>query len=129
MYNSEFYNALKKPKFLPKGNVFRAVWVLLYALMAISLFIVLLKESDEVLLAFSSFAVQLGLNILWPFVFFKYKKMDLALILAILLMISVLAMLLIFWDISKFAGILQLPYFIWCWFAIYLNASLIFLNK
>ena len=129
MYDSEFYNNLKKPKLVPKGNVFRFIWVVLYTLMAVSFFLILFEESDEIFLAVLVFCIQLGLNILWPVTFFKYHKIKSALFLAILLMFSVLLMLLIFWDISKLACALQLPYFIWCWFAIYLNASILLLNK
>ena len=129
MYDSEFYNNLKKPKLLPKGNIFRFVWSFLYALMAISLFLVIIEDSDKTNSALSAFGVQLGLNILWPLIFFKYKKINLALVLAILLMFSVLIMMVFFSDISRPAGILQIPYFLWCWFAIYLNGSIFIMNK
>lgn len=129
MYDSEFYDNLKKPSFMPKGKIFVAVWSVLYSLMALSLFLVIMENDDEIILAVASFCVQLLLNILWPFVFFKYKKTKLALFVAILLMISVAVMIAVFWDISKLAGLLQIPYFLWSCFAIYLNGNIVALNK
>jgi len=129
MYDSEFYNNLKKPKIIPKGKVFRFVWGVLYSLMAVSLFLVVLEDSDKVIRALIVFGVQLGLNVLWPLVFFKYQKIGLALFVSVLLVLSVLVMLIFFFDISKLSGVLQIPYFLWCCFAVYLNGSVLFMNK
>ena len=129
MYNSDFYKNLKKPPFLPEKQVFKTVWAILYILMFISLVLVILSDEDEKILGITSFCVQLMLNILWPICFFRYKKIELALFVSVLLMLSVGVMTYIFFDISDLAGILQIPYFIWTLFAIYLNGGIVFLNN
>ncbi len=129
MYDSNFYNELKKPPFLPKSNVFKTVWAVLYILMFISFILVIISGEDEKILGIAAFFVQLFFNILWPLVFFKYKNIKLALLVSILLMISVEVMVMIFFDISKWAGIIQIPYFLWTIYAIYLNGGIYFLNK
>lgn len=129
MYDSDFYKTLKKPPLLPEKEVFKTVWAILYILMFISLVLVILSDEDEKILGIASFCVQLLLNILWPICFFKYRKIELALFVSVLLMLSVGVMTYIFFDISEIAGILQIPYFIWTFFAIYLNGGIYFLNK
>lgn len=129
MYDSNFYNELKKPPFLPEGKVFKTVWAVLYFLMFVSFVLVIISGEDEKILGIAAFFVQLFFNILWPLVFFKYKNIKLALLVSILLMISAEVMVLIFFDISKWAGIIQIPYFLWTVFAIYLNCGIYFLNK
>jgi len=129
MYDSDFYKNLRKPPFLPKGKVFKTVWAVLYFLMFVSFVLVIISGEDEKILGIAAFFVQLFFNILWPLVFFKYKNIKLALWVSVLLMISVSAMVRIFFEISDLAGILQIPYLLWTIFAIYLNGGIYFLNK
>ena len=128
MYNNNFYKSLNKPAFTPPAIIFQSVWIILYILMAISFFIVLKNDNPLKNIAITVFIVQLALNFLWSPVFFIFKKMKLALLISFLMFIFAGIMVLLFFQISKIAGIIQLPYIFWLIFATFLNASFIYLN-
>ena len=129
MYSNEFYKNLIKPAFTPSSLIFQIVWPILYILMAISFFIVLGSDNSLKPFAITLFIIQLILNFLWSPMFFFFGKMKLALLISFLMLICVGIMILFFFQISKIAGILQLPYFLWLIFATFLNASFIYLNS
>ena len=128
MYNNKFYKSLIKPSFTPPSLVFQTVWPILYILMAVSFFIILGNNSPLKPFAITVFVLQLVLNFLWSPVFFIFGKIKLALLISFFMLISVGIMILLFFQISEIAGILQIPYFIWLLFATFLNASFIYLN-
>ena len=79
-------------------------------------------------MAFIFFFVQLILNIFWSVVFFGLRSPLLGLIDIVLLWIAILFTILNFLKVSKFAGVLLLPYLVWVSFATLLNFSLWILN-
>ena len=129
MYNTDFYKNLKKPPATPKSIVFQIVWPILYILMGVSFVMILKSQGYIKFYAILAFMIQLILNILWPSVFFIFKKMKLALFISIALFASVLWMILEFFKISKLASILQIPYLIWLLFASVLNYLFVKINK
>lgn len=129
MYNSEFYKNLIKPSITPKPIVFQIVWPILYILMGISVFMILYTDGYIKFYAILAFITQLVLNILWSPVFFIFKKIRLAFVIVIALILSVLWVIYEFYKISKPAGILQIPYLIWLIFAGILNFLFIKLNS
>jgi tryptophan-rich sensory protein len=74
------------------------------------------------------FAVQLGLNLLWSFLFFGLQRIDLALIEILILLVVIIVNTAMFWRIDRLAGMLFVPYVLWVGFATMLNASLWWLN-
>ncbi len=127
---STWYSGLAKPPFTPPGWFIGAVWTVLYLLMGISLFLVLEKGMDrpEVKQGISLFALQLGLNVLWSFLFFGLQSPFLALIGILLLWSSVAATLFQFLKISRPAAYLLIPYLIWVTIATGLNTAILLLN-
>jgi len=125
-----WYASLKKPSFNPPSWVFAPVWVTLYALMGISFFLVSRKglSLPEIKRAVSLFGIQLALNVLWSIVFFGIQSLLYGFIVIVLLLVALLATIMVFHRISKAAGILLLPYFLWGTFATILNLSILFLN-
>ncbi len=63
---------LERPTFSPPSWIFFPVWFTLYALMGISFYIVWEKglQQLEVKIGLLIFGIQLGLNSLWPVLFF-----------------------------------------------------------
>jgi len=121
---------LKKPSFNPPGWIFGPVWTLLYALMGVSLYMVIKSGSQEVrTAAYAVFAVQLALNFWWSFIFFNSRELGWALLEILVLWLAILAMILLFYRISKPAALLQIPYLLWVSFATILNATLWWMNK
>ena len=101
---------------LPKW-IFPVVWTILYILMGISSYIVYEKDYELPRI----YIVQLILNLLWSFVFFKFKWFKLAFVWILALFILVVTMIKEFRSIDKKAGNLQIPYAIWLIVAAVLN--------
>lgn len=125
----EWYATLNKPSFNPPNWIFGPVWTTLYILMGISLFLVWKqdpgKERNRAILIF---LLQLLLNFAWSFIFFYFKMIGFALIEIILLWISIVVMLILFYKIKPIASYINIPYLLWVTFATVLNASYYFLN-
>jgi tryptophan-rich sensory protein len=75
------------------------------------------------------FFVQLVLNIFWSVAFFGLRAPLLGLIDIVLLWFAILFTITNFLKVSKFAGALLIPYFLWVSFAALLNFSLWILNR
>ncbi|MBL0343094.1 MAG: tryptophan-rich sensory protein [Bacteroidetes bacterium] len=126
---NNWFMELNKPFFNPPNYLFGPVWTLLYCLMGISLFLILqspLKELKRK--AIFIFAIQLSLNFLWSFIFFKFQLIGLAFLEIILIWISILAMIINFYKIDRIAAGLQIPYLLWVSFASVLNGAIFWLN-
>jgi benzodiazapine receptor len=126
-----WYQALNKPFFSPPNFVFGPVWTVLYALMGVSIFLVLekkikVKERNNLIYLFF---LQLFLNFIWSVVFFYFHLPFLAFLEILLLWGSILLLIIKFWKYSKPASILLIPYLLWVSFATILNASIVILNR
>jgi tryptophan-rich sensory protein len=124
-----WYATLKKPFFTPPNWIFSPVWISLFILMGISLFFVWRRQGHpQFKKALIFFFVQLILNVLWSLAFFGLRLPLLGFIDIILLWIAILLTILHFLKVSKFAGVLLIPYLLWVGFATLLNLSLWILN-
>ncbi len=133
MFTSEavpdWYALLNRPSFSPPNWLFGPVWTTLYLLMGISLFLIWKQEvSKERNLAILVFMVQLILNFGWSFIFFYFNLLGFALIEIIILWISIVIMLFLFYKIKPIASYINIPYLVWVTFATILNASYYLLN-
>jgi tryptophan-rich sensory protein len=75
------------------------------------------------------FLVQLLLNFGWSFIFFYFKLIGFALIEIVLLWISIVTMLIMFYKIRPIAAFINIPYLLWVTFATILNGSYFLLNR
>jgi tryptophan-rich sensory protein len=125
-----WYKGLIKPALNPPSWVFGPVWTTLYLLMGIALYIIWKKglSTEGVKFALTIFAVQLILNALWSIVFFNMENLGLALINIVLMWISILWTIVLFYRLSPTAGLLLIPYILWVSFASYLNYAIWTLN-
>ena len=101
--------------------IFPIVWTILYILMGISSYIIY-QETDEVP---KIYTYQLVFNLLWPFIFFKFKLFTLSFTWILLLILLVIIMIKDFLSKNKIAGYLQIPYLIWLIIAAILNLTFI----
>ena len=97
--------------------IFPVVWTILYILMGISSYLIYEKINTIPRI----YIIQLIFNLLWSFVFFKFKLFILAFIWIVVLFIMVLKMIKEFRETDKLAGNLQIPYAIWLVVAAILN--------
>ena len=101
--------------------IFPIVWTILYILMGISSYIIY-EETKEISKIYIG---QLIVNLLWSFIFFKFKLFKLAFIWILLLILLVIIMIRDFISKNKTAGLLQIPYLIWLVIAAILNLTFI----
>jgi len=126
----EWYATLNRPSFNPPNWIFGPVWTTLYILMGISLFLIWKQDmSKERNLAILVFMLQLLFNFGWSFIFFYFNMIGFALIEIILLWISIVIMLVLFYKIKPIASYINIPYLLWVTFATVLNGSYYFLNR
>jgi tryptophan-rich sensory protein len=125
-----WYATLNKPSFSPPNWVFGPVWTTLYFLMGLSAFLIWKKglKNKKVKRALTYFFIQLVFNFLWSVLFFGLHNPLLGLLDIVLLLISIVLTIIIFYKISKAASYLLIPYFLWVSFATILNLSLVVLN-
>lgn len=127
---SGWYATLIKPSFNPPDSVFAPVWTVLYLLMGISMFLIWKEglRNKEVRNAFILFIVQLVFNTLWTIIFFGAQSVTGGFIVILILWILILICIFRFLRISKTAGMLLIPYFLWVAFAAVLNCYIMILN-
>jgi translocator protein len=125
-----WYTTLDKPWFTPPGSIISAVWIILFALMGLSLFLIWQKgiSSTNSKIALGVFACQLLVNILWSYAFFGLQSPLAAIIVIVFLWLLILQCIIRFWHISKYAAMLLVPYILWVSFAAFLNYTLWMLN-
>ena len=131
MGDMDIYKQINTPPLSPPSWLFPVVWTILYFLMGVSLYLVWNKQDIYVdkKKAYLLFCLQLFLNFIWSPVFFTARSFLLAFIILVLLIITVVFMIVEFYNIDKRAGLLQIPYLIWLLFAAYLNMAIYILNK
>ena len=127
MFRSSWYLNLTKPMFSPPNWVFAPVWTFLYILIFIS-FALFLNNAVEVKKGCAFFAVQMFLNLIWPYVFFGLKSIKGALFVIFLLAIFLILTMNEFSKASTLAFVFLIPYFLWVLFALYLNIGYLILN-
>lgn len=121
-----WYATLNKPSWNPPNWLFGPVWTVLYALMAISAWLVWKRAGWRA--AILVFVIQLLLNLAWSFIFFGAHQIGLAFAEIVLLWIAIAATIWMFYPISKVAAVMLLPYLLWVSFAAGLNFTIWRLN-
>lgn len=126
-----WYADLNKPFFNPPNWIFGPVWTTLYIMMGISAYLVWQKDINRkaVHIVLACFAVQLFLNAIWTLLFFGLHSPLLGLIDIVLLLNAVIVTIFAFFQISRPAALLLIPYLAWVSFATVLNASIYLLNR
>jgi len=128
---SGWYLALEKPFFNPPAWLFGPVWTVLYFIMALSAWMVWRQESEDPLVrpALYLFFVQLLFNVIWPALFFSIRRPGWAMVEISLLWLLILATILIFHKVNKWAAWLLAPYLAWVLYAVILNSAIWWLNR
>lgn len=123
-----FYADLIKPVFAPPGWLFPVAWTLLYATMALSMWLVLRAGGPERFIMLGLYIAQLAVNLFWPYLFFMQQALGLAFFWLVLLWLLAAIMLYQFWKVQRIAGYLLIPYQLWLTFAAVLNFTIAKLN-
>ena len=125
-----WYETLQRPRLTPPDWVFGPVWTVLYAMIAVSIFLFIRKyKSESGYGIYVLIVLHLIFNFSWTGIFFGLKAPGLALLDILLLDISLVLMIRYFWQTDVVSSIMLWPYLIWVLFATYLNASFYILNR
>lgn len=119
---SSWYDSIK-PNITPPNWVFPVAWTILFILIAISMFFAWTncKNKKDNRKVGWLFGVNLFLNVLWSFLFFKLQNPIFGFIDIVVLWVSILVLMIGVYKISKTASWLLLPYFLWVSFASIIN--------
>lgn len=120
-----FYGALSKPDWAPPSNVFGPVWSGLYFLMAIAAWMVWrVRGFDTAPRTLALFVVQLVVNALWSWLFFRWQLGAAAFADILVLWVLIAATIGAFAKVRPAAAVLLLPYLAWVSFATALTWSI-----
>lgn len=109
-----WFDNLVKPAFYPPPLAFPIVWGILYALMGVSLAMILsARGAIGRGLAVIAFVIQFALNFSWSPVFFGMHLISAGLWIAVAMGVAALITTVLFWRIRPVAGMLLLPYLAW----------------
>ncbi len=123
-----YSKAVTKPSLSPPDWLFPVMWTLLYILMGISSYLVYEKDMSEAKQPLAVYVIQLAMNFMWPIFFFSLNAYLFSFIWLIVLWALAITMTVMFYRVSKLAGMLQIPYVLWLTFAAYLNLAVYILN-
>ncbi|MGH3726476.1 MAG: TspO/MBR family protein [Mycobacterium sp.] len=127
---AETYARLQQPGWAPPASLFGPAWTLLYALMAVSAWLVWRSHpSRENRVPLAVYGVQLVLNMAWTPLFFGLGWRGTAFIEILVLWGFIAATVVLFWHRSRWAATLLLPYVAWTTYAAVLNFSVWQLNS
>jgi translocator protein len=126
----EWYAQLDKPSWNPPGWIFGPVWTALYAMMGVAAWLVWRRSGFAgAPVALALFGAQLVLNAMWSWLFFGLHRPALALVDIVALGLAIAATIVAFWQHSRPAALLLVPYLGWVGFATALNLTLWRLNR
>ena len=129
-YDKDWYNSLAKSKFQPPDWVFAPVWTVLYIMMFSAFVLVVLAPFKFVSFwAYLFFVVQIYVNFMWVPTFFGEHNLRKAFLISAGLIVLVFFTMVLFFTVSRLAGLLLLPYFLWCCFAGLLSFEILERNE
>lgn len=121
-----WYLALTAPPGTPPNWVFAPVWTMLYVMIGVAAWLVWKRLGASRPLQIWGW--QLAANALWAPAFFGLHSPALAMCVMLLLLLLIARTIRSFRRVRRGAGLLMLPYFVWCVYAAYLNAGFLILN-
>ncbi len=122
------YTELIQPSLAPPSWVFPVVWTILYALMGITSYMIYRSDNYRSKSALTVYLIQLAVNFSWSIIFFRFRLLTVAAVVAVILTVLVGIMIIKFLSIRKKAGYLNMPYLLWMIFASYLAVGTALLN-
>jgi tryptophan-rich sensory protein len=128
-YSNPWFDALRKPGFMPPGWVFGVAWTILYIMLGLSLAMLLhAKGAEKRERALILFGLSFVLNFAWSPIFFGMHKVTLGLSLIAAMIVATIGLIFALWKIRIVAALLLYPYLGWLMFASALNYRIMQLN-
>ncbi|MGK5675165.1 TspO/MBR family protein [Micromonospora sp. URMC 106] len=121
------YASLEQPSWAPPSWLFGPVWTALYAMIAVAGWLVWRRVGFGP--ALWSWIAQLVLNAVWTPLFFGAGRYGLAFAEILTMWVAIGVTVFLFWEVSRPATLLMLPYWAWVTFAAALNFAIWRLNS
>lgn len=129
--NMDIYSEIAVPPLSPPTLVFPIVWSILFVIMGISsgkIFVSHTMGNKAACPALTVYAINLAVNFFWSILFFNLRAFLFSALWLVLLITIIIVMIVKFHRIEPWTAWLQIPYLLWCCFALYLNAAIYVLN-
>ena len=125
------YKSMDKPALSPPAWIFPVVWTILYLMMGLASYFVLISEVNtrSKAMALIIYAIQLLMNFMWSILFFNLGMYLLSFIWLLIMWAITIVCAMRFYNISRTATYLLIPYILWLTFAAYLNFGSYLLNR
>ncbi len=127
------FSSIRQPPLTPPMLVFPIAWSILLILMGIGIGLIWYSKPSAERAPYDSavtaFWVQLTFFFCWMLWFFGLGWFGFAVIWTIGLIAAIAAMIRSYRRISEPAAVLQIPYLLWCCFALYLTVGVWWLNR
>ncbi|MFU7529549.1 TspO/MBR family protein [Qipengyuania sp. ASV99] len=121
-----WFQSLTKPAIFPPPAVFGIVWGILYVVIGLALALVVSAWGAHGRgLAIIVFALHFIGNLAWTPVFFGMQNMWGGLYVLIYAVVTLIAVIAVFWQVRRIAALMLLPYLAWAIFAGVLNYQFI----
>jgi tryptophan-rich sensory protein len=121
---------LRQPEWKPPDWAFGVIWTSIFVLLVVAGVMAWRRTANAAqrvqLLAL--FGINSMLHVLWSLLFFTVKRPDWSMWELPLLWLSIVALIVTIWRLSKVASLLLLPYLIWVTIAGFLNYENVVLN-
>ncbi len=119
---NSWYIGLHKSPLTPPNVVFPIVWTILYTLIALVGYTLWSNiRLPGVKTLFILFIIQIFLNWLWSPLFFNFHLIFVSLIFIMILIVITFTLIYRMWHSFPYSALMLIPYFLWLWFAAYLN--------
>ena len=124
------FDTITKPPLTPPRTVFPIAWTLLLILIGFGFALARTKAPDRAArdAAGIAYAVQTVFFFCWMLWFFGLGLYGFSAVWIVGMIASIAAMIRVYRRISPLAANLQIPYLLWCCFALYLNLGVWYLN-
>ncbi|WP_310615509.1 TspO/MBR family protein [Limnohabitans sp.] len=125
-----WYFSLRQPAWKPPDAAFGIVWTTIFTLCAISGWLAWRAADTRALRLRVAvlFGVNAVCNIVWSALYFKLQRPDWALVEVVFLWLSIVALIVGMWRLSRWGSGLLLPYLVWVSIAAMLNLETVRLN-
>lgn len=125
-----WYFALRQPPWKPPDAAFGVIWTTIFTLCAISGWLAWQAADSWALRrrVAGLFGLNAVLNVLWSALYFKLQRPDLALFEVVFLWLSIVALIVGLWRLSRWASLLLVTYWLWVSIAAVLNLQTVLLN-
>jgi len=128
---SDWYMSLNKPSWTPESSVIGTIWTLLYPIILVVFGYMAVRVARGT--APWTVLVPIGINLVANFAFtpiqFGLRNLPLASVDIVVVLVTIVWCMVVFWPHSKVASIALVPYLIWVATATTLQLSITWMNR